>query len=156
MAAYCDATDLLLGDIPLPQSTPAFINAAGDEIDIRLGVNYQLPIANDAERALLILKRISILIASGRLMMAASAHAEDQQVNAYGTYLLKQGHELLDAVAAGEITLPEVPKLEEYTEGNAPSILNEDDFPAIDLFYGFTSRGESWNQFIPGQRRSLL
>lgn len=154
MASYCEVADLLLGDISLPSNVDAFVSAAGDEIDMRLGVNYVMPVPSDAPAVtLLALKNINVLIASGRLMMSMTAHAEDSQANAYGAYLLKEGHELLMQVATGELVLPGLDPLPVHAEGNAPSVTQEDASSAIDTFYGFAMRNEWWNQFVPGTPR---
>lgn len=153
---YCEVADLLLGDIPTPSNVDSFISAAGDEIDMRLGVNYILPVPSDAPAVTrLTLKRIAILLASGRLMMAYTSHSEDTAANAYGVYLLREGHDLLNLVMSGEIVLPGLDKLPEYTDGNAPGLVQEDSDSPLDVFYGFAMRDEWWNRYYPGKPRTF-
>lgn len=126
-----------------------FIQAATDEIDATLGVQFTLPIdfgaAGVDPSVELILKRLAVLLATGRLIMAQAVGAEDTTTHAYGTYLLREGRALLQAIDEGTTVLIGVSRRPEYaTSGNGPSIVQEDSESAMDAFYGFATRGESF------------
>lgn len=150
--AYCEPDDLLFGDIPIsPSNQVRWIGAAEDEINQRLGVLYVLPPGSGASAtALLILKRLAILVATGRGMMAQPAAGEDNGVNAYGRYLLDDAEKIFCDVISGELDLIGVDKLPELiSSGNAPSVVMEDSVAAVDAFYGFATRGE-YTLYTPG------
>ncbi len=150
---YCERGDLLIGDLPLPANmAEGFIQAAVDEIDSVLGVNYILPIdtALADPTADLTLKRIAVLLASGRLIMAQATGSEDEGVHAYGMYLLREGKDLLCKVESGALPLIGVTKREEYADtGNTPYIKQEDSVSPIDAYYSTVSRG-IFKRFVPG------
>lgn len=143
---YCEESDLLTGDMPLNSAmAQGFIQAATDEIDSSLGVNYNLPIdlAAADPTVELYLKRVCALIASGRLVLAQATASEEQGVHAYGMYLLREGKELLVAASMGEMVLVGVPKRTEYANsGSGPAIIQEDLVAPVDAFYAFAMRGE--------------
>jgi hypothetical protein len=150
--SYCTPDDLLFGDMSVSSSNAVrWISAAEDEINQRLGVMYVLPPAPPAEElTLLLLKRLAVLTATGRGMMAQPAAGEDNGVNAYGRYLLEDAEKLFYALLSGETILPGVDKQSELiASGNAPSVVTEDSVAAVDAFYGFATRGE-YTLFTPG------
>lgn len=148
--AYCAVPDLLVGDLPISiQSGEQFINAASDEIDMKLAGEFTWPHSPLSVQAQLILKRMNVLIGTGRLIMAQAVGSEDTGTHAYGTYLLREGQMLLAAVIGGDVVLDDVPKHPTTTTGNAPSIVYEDSQSAVDVFYGFAMRGET-NTWQPG------
>lgn len=151
---YCEVTDLLVGDMPLNATMAnGFIQAAQDEIDSSLGMTYTLPLdlAAADPTVELYLKRTCALLASGRLILAQATAAEDEGVHAYGMYLLSEGKQLVAAVASGDMELMGVTKRAEYaSEGNGPSIIQEDTYSPVDTFYAFASRGETSAYFRPG------
>lgn len=151
---YCAEADLLVGDMPVnPASAAGFIQAATDEIDSALGVNYALPIDLTAADATveLYLKRVAALLATGRLILAQSVGSEDQSTHAYGRYLLEEGKMLLREISTGDMVLYGVPRRDEFlTAGNGPSIQQEDQFSPIDAFYSYAMRGNANAYFRPG------
>lgn len=141
---YCSAPDLLIGDLPITgDSAELFIQAAAEEIDMQLASEFlwppTIPLVPQTE---LILKRINVLIGTGRLVMAQAVGAEELSTHAYGTYLLREGQSLLAQVMCGELVLEGIDKNPLHTTGNAPSITNEDSIAGVDAFYGFAMRGE--------------
>lgn len=92
---YCSKDDLEITGVRLPQllSAEGAVADASDEIDASIGSLYVTPIAldeNDPEKRqdTLLLKSICKSLASGRLLLAASAGGEQTQVHAYGRYLV--------------------------------------------------------------------
>jgi hypothetical protein len=149
---YCEPGDLLFGDMSIsPTNAVRWIQAAEDEINQRLGVIYVLPPGPGASvNALLTLKRLAILVATGRGMMAQPAAGEDNGVNAYGEYLLRDAEKLFCDLIDGTLDLIGVDKLPELaTSGNAPTVVWEDSVAPVDAFYGFAVRGE-FTTYTPG------
>lgn len=150
--AYCVKADLLVGDMPVSDAAATqFINIATDEIDSRLGVRYVMPLTGGADpHATLAVKRVCILLATGRLLMAHAVGGEDQQVNAYGLYLLREADSLLRGLELGEPPLVGVdvrPGLE--STGTGPVVLQQDLVSPIDSFYGYATTGVI-TPYLPG------
>jgi len=150
--AYCESSDLLFGDLPISSENKVrWINAGADEIDRRLGHIYVLPPGSSADpHALLVLKQLNVLVSTGRGMMAQPAAGEDNGVNAYGEYLLRDAENIFKCILDGDIDLIGVEKREEFAvSGNAPTVVYEDSISAVDAFYGFAVRGET-TRYTPG------
>lgn len=107
--AYCEVTDLLTGNVPVPANLnpTKFVSDAADEIDSQIGFNYETPVSLDSlERpASLLLKRINVWLATGRLLMAADSGGEDTHLHQYGEYLVREASAALKAIADGSILL---------------------------------------------------
>ena len=142
VGAYSAVADLYKGDIPLQaqhgDGTQA-IKAAADDIDAQIGHIYVTPIVlpEDAQYrpTRLLLKKINNLLASGRLMLDMTAAGEDDNLNAYGLSMLREGLKLLGQVQSGSIVLAGAPRLDEGI--GAPGILihNEDAVSLVEQFY---------------------
>lgn len=114
--AYCVTADLLIGDISTSaQLDPVkYVNDAADEIDSKIGFRYATPVpttgADAAPRpVLLLLKRLNSHLASGRLILAATISANQEELNAYGASLVNDAQITLEAIASGEQRLPGAP-----------------------------------------------
>lgn len=153
---YSETGDLLTGNIPLPGAlVPAkFIDDAADEIDGALGHLYVTPFVLDVNDpavrpSALVLKRISNLLASGRLIMAADAGGQDQQLHAYGLSLIQEAHAALTKLRESSDTLPGAEPLPPVDDPNAtvrgPRILNEDDHSHVAAFYEYVDPGRLVN-----------
>lgn len=132
---------MLLGDISFTAPEKArFLTDAHNEVDEELGYVYSLPLGPlpFSTHVALILKRTTILIASGRLILDRDAAGEDLSLHAYGRSLLDEGRERLRAMRSGGIDLIGVTKLEiQATDGNAPSIFQGDTYSGVDAFYSW-------------------
>lgn len=111
MSTYCESEDLLLGNVPIPESAGRYIQDAADEMDSLLGLRYVTPVILDVNipvqrPAFLLLKRINSWLASGRLLMALDAAGEDDQVHQYAKRLVDDALAGLRMLTEGEITLP--------------------------------------------------
>lgn len=144
--AYSSTTDLLTGNIPpfVDGADEKYVNDAADEIDSAIGHIYQTPIdvtdvpENPVTRpARLLLKRISNWLASGRLMMAAAAGSQQQEVHQYALKLVNDATEALNAIASGDVPLAGAPRIGEVGEESftGPQIYNEDEESAVEAFY---------------------
>lgn len=148
--AYCEPADLLVGDMPVSEPrAQAFIAAAAEEMDMRLGTVYTVPFQGLLPAAEIALKRVNVLIATGRLVMAQSVATEDYSPNAYGTYLMREGRDLLEGMVNATVLLPGAEPLPGAGSFRGPTVINEDTVSAVDAFYGFAMRGES-TEYRPG------
>lgn len=108
---YCAEADLLIGDISVSaQLSPAkYVADAADEIDSKIGFRYLTPVPTTAPRpVLLLLKRLNSHLASGRLILAATISANQEELNSYGASLVNDAQLTLEALASGEMVLPGV------------------------------------------------
>lgn len=149
MAAYCDKTDLLTGDIPLAGKYgdgTSFCNFAADEIDGQIGHLYITPVVFDNSTpektaynrpASLLLKKINILLASGRIILDMAAGGEDVALHAYGASMVSEAIALLNQVSSGKIDLYGAPLLnaKDDDENTAVSIKQQDPYSLVEGFY---------------------
>lgn len=146
--AYCAVGDLRLGDIAYPSylgTKEQRIQGAAKEIDTAIGhiyvtpVDIPDPIPNDATRpSYLALEKINWLIASGRIILDMAAAGEQDNLHAYGKSMLKEGLDMLCAIASGEVKLPGVetlPTPEGQINYTGPVIQNEDPESLVEAFY---------------------
>ncbi len=110
---YCSNEDAgyLFGNIPAPSTIGAYVQAAGDEMDSRLGLRYVTPIVLDDNNpkqrpAFLLLKRINSWLAAGRAILALDAGGEDDQLHQYGKKLVDDSLMAVDQIVDGSILLP--------------------------------------------------
>lgn len=139
MTAYCDPDDLLVGDVSVdPLELDKFINSAYEDITASLGHVYVTPIDSSSleEHVQLLLKKINVLIASGRFLMSRSMDRDE--TDPYATSLLREGRGLLKQIETGQLLLSGVTRTVGAAEGNAPTITNHDARSAVDTFYGET------------------
>jgi phage gp36-like protein len=141
--SYCLVTDLLTGKIPTPTylDTQKVVDDAADEMDSYFGSIYVTPIvlneSTPAERPWrLLMKRINVHLASGRLIMAAASGNQDDQVHAYAQYLVRSAEKVLQQIQSGEIQIPfQSPAAGTVTFATAPIINNLDDESNVEAFY---------------------
>ena len=114
--SYCEEDDLLLGQISTrlpPTIAPAdFIENATNEINAKLGFTYAVPFVEPtdggAEPQLPLhqwnlLRDIAAKLASGRIILAATAANQESTIHAYGFYLVKDAEVSLMAIANGDV-----------------------------------------------------
>jgi hypothetical protein len=117
------------------------VQDAADEIDSKIGFVYTTPIPVDEAAATprpvkLLLKRINAHLASGRLILAATVAAEDEQLNAYGARLVADAELAIAQIASGQITLDGVPAGNQNLPPKpSPLLLNGDTESMVDAFY---------------------
>lgn len=155
MPAYSSVNDLLTGNVPTPVALDPqkYVDDAANEIDSKIGFVYETPVdisptSPVARPAILLLMRLNNFLASGRLLMAASAGQEDSQIHAYGWSLVKDATLALDAIARGEVTLDGAEKLPiEGQKVTTPLIYNKDEESNVEAFY---DRIANPNYYYPG------
>lgn len=140
--AYCNRTDLLLGDIPVGSTVniDAYITSAAEEINIKVGQRWQVPVSPQNIPAnyttIKFFKRMNAQLATGRLLMSLSANIERDKVHAYATRLINEVQAALKSLVAGEIILPSMSLLEGPDFNPAPVLFgNQDAVSGVDAFY---------------------
>lgn len=157
--AYCTVDDLLIGDISTSAelSPVKYVNDAADEIDSKIGFRYDTPIPVSSPRpVLLLLKRLNSHLASGRLILAATISANQEELNAYGASLVNDAQLTLEAIASGQMFLPGAPAnpdLPPPPSADDPSTLpalisNLDEVSQVEAFYDAATR-DSLGGFYP-------
>jgi hypothetical protein len=155
--AYCVKEDLLTGDIPLAGKYgdgTSFVNFAADEIDGQIGHIYVTPIEYadpsdpKARPAQLLLKKINVLLASGRIILDMAAGHEDDSLHSYGNSMLREGISLLKMISNRQIDLYGATKLTEETESDdtAITVIQDDPYSLVESFYTMYSR-PAWAGF---------
>lgn len=154
--AYCEITDLLVGDIPLASKYgdgQGFVDLAADEMDAEIGHIYVTPVVFDetsqaklaaARPSKLLLKKINTLLASGRIIMDMAAGGEDRSLHEYGASMWKEASELLEKICNGKINLV-APRVGDDDEATKPqntkvSIVQDDPYSLVEDFYTRYSR----------------
>lgn len=139
--AYCEAGDLLLGNIPTQSvDSEKYVNDACDEIDSKLGFMYATPIVVDEapqnRPTRLMLKRLNVWLASGRLIMALDSGGQDDQLHQYALYLVSEATKTLEAILNGEIVLPGVDPASPDSTGivTGPQQVNGDDYSLVEAY----------------------
>ena len=145
--AYCTQNDLLLGDVQVSDTVDknVYVNDAADEIDMAIGHLWATPvdvlnISPVARHSKLLLKRINLSIATGRLVLSLNA-GRDDRLHAYGLRMLTEGLTYLAKIVSGEILLDGAPRPEGTPDLNpGVMIVNQDELSAVDAFYDRTMR----------------
>lgn len=143
--SYCETTELLVGDIPLPKGLrpQQYVDSAANEIDMSIGFIYETPvnIAEDSpvvRPARLLLKETCIKLASGRLILAMSTVAQRTELHAYGRRLVDEALAIIRQIASGEIILTGAARVETEdptSDFTGPQIHNVDAESNVEAFY---------------------
>jgi hypothetical protein len=140
--AYITASALLLGDIQISPTVDRelYVAEAADEIDSAIGHLYETPV-NVLEtgpvlrHSRLLLKRINMLIATGRLVLALNIGDTDK-LHAYGAKMLTEGLTLLQRITDGQVALDGAPRpVGDEDAAPGATIVNYDELSAVDAFY---------------------
>lgn len=167
--AYCEPSDLILGDIVLPTwLVPAdWVNLAADEIDSKLGFIYKVPLeavtppgggfAGLAVHEQKLVKGINYKLASGRIILALDSGGEDTTLHAYGLSLVREATNELMQLANGNVQFPDA-ALNANTAPNGPSVTpgvaNGDEMSLVDAWSNTVLRGEPQSVY-PGQGKPV-
>lgn len=142
--AYCEVTDLLVGNVPLPAYVDAqkFVDDAADEIDTHICQLYLTRVdvtdPTDTSRvAKLFLKRVNAHLASGRLLLSVAAPEEQKQLHAYAKSMVAESLLALEGVESGEYILEGAIPAEGLTEvpQSKALISNLDPESQVEAFY---------------------
>lgn len=142
---YSLDTEIKLGEIPLPTyiNKTLLLQDAADEIDSFIGFLYDTPVdmletGPVARPARLLLKRISIALVTGRLVLEIAASGEDVALHAYGVRLLREAHDALEQIRTGVIRLDGailLPNEDGVDNPTGPLIANVDSASLVETFY---------------------
>ncbi len=142
MAAYCEESDLLTGNIPTHEyiDQPSYIQMAANEIDAALAMRYLVPVVVPAlpmyAATPLMLKTINLKLASGRIITAAASSAEQTEVHAYGLMLIREALEQLRMISTGDYILPGAPQVTMPGTATKPvMVTNVDPESQVEAFY---------------------
>lgn len=144
MPTYSSDADLMLGEIPLPRyiDKEKVIQEATDEIDSHIGFAYKTPVDMTengpvARPARLLLKRIAAHLSSGRIIMAIDSSGQDDELQAYGIYLIREAQKELKSIVNGGIELTGAERAPRSESGRvtAPLINNIDPYSQVEAFY---------------------
>ncbi len=140
MAAYSLVTDLLIGDVQLGALLDAqmFVNDAADEMNVRIGMVYDLPLpVSMPVHIRTLLKMINNRIASGRLIMSAAVGGQMRELHAYGESLVRDAYADLEKILNGTIPLDGAVVKENGNQSLGPSIISGDAYSAVTAFERF-------------------
>ncbi|MDN5746334.1 MAG: hypothetical protein L0H31_14625 [Nocardioidaceae bacterium] len=157
---YCDAEDVMLGDIQVPRSASVedYIRSAADEMDSWIGQVYKIPIQFDAMNPahaadVLLLNKLNAHLATGRLLLMAAAGHADGHLQAYGKALIDDVQKELARITAGrtEIEAGELIKEDPNPLDMSPiQATNRDSTSLVGQFYGedgtTAKRAREWFQ----------
>lgn len=125
-------------------SPAAFVQAASDEMDSKLGSIYVVPIdvSTVQNYVWLRLKNINLKLASGRLLMAMDAAGEHTALHSYGSSLVSEAMQDLACIVGGRDELAGAPRVANPSsvDGDGPTILNADRQSGVDAFYDYVNR----------------
>jgi len=148
-----EVSDLLTGNIRLSDDldTDAFLADASSEMTARIGIVYDVDALDVSTLDTYIqelLKLIEVRLASGNIILeSAGGTSQDDELNAYGMYLVGLAREALNAIVNGELDLGAPVKVD---GGNrAPHVVDGDTESAVDIFSDFTMAGKD-GYWIPG------
>ena len=158
MAAYCTPNDLLLSaNLPVPVGfdKQKFVQDAADEIDTSIGSLYKTPVSFDTAEdqetyavTITFLKQLNARLATGRLIMALDATGQDQQLHAYGLFLLKEVQSILAQIKDRDIVLegaPINPRDPSVYDEPGPRVYQLDAFSGVEAFYGIVQNPLVYN-----------
>jgi hypothetical protein len=132
-------------------SKEQYVNDAADEIDSKIGFVYETRVdTSDTSTVVkpvrLLLKRLNVFLASGRLLMAAAAAKEETQVHAYALSLVREAEATLEMIAKGQLPLDGALKVDAGTTENltGPMQYNKDTESNVDAFYDRIANPRYW------------
>lgn len=136
---YSTAQDLMFGSIPVPADVDKWITVADDEIDAGVGRLYVTPLTFPGDTVsrpgMLLIKRASAMLATGRAIMAIDSGSQEDNLHQYAAYLVKQGCKIIEDIVDGELTLPGVQLVNPESATTAPKIYNVDASSAVEDFF---------------------
>jgi len=151
MARWEGATknDLLLGDAHLPTAVDPdkYLDLARSEIDAFVGITYQLPLPPLPNHLVGFFRTMHAKLASGRLLLAQAAVAQDRELHAYGLYLVKQAEADMAKVGTTYQIVGATPR--EVEGDRTPSISNPEERSPWDAYEEYVHspnqlRGALW------------
>lgn len=152
---YCEPTDVVLGNIPVPRfmTIEDQVNKASDEIDATVGQVYTLPLnlslgSPDA----LLLKKVNSDLAAGRIILSAAGGGEDTRLHNYGIYLVREAQKTLSSILSGATILETATKIVRENEAKfSEFVQNKDSQSFVEGFYSSNGTAAGLgNHILPG------
>lgn len=146
MAAYSLVSDLLIDDLTVSQTFPKqkYVDDAADEMNIKIGTRYDLPIDLNtlSVPSRLRLKRINNYLASGRIVLRLAISSEQTKLHELGATWIKEALDALEAIACGKDDLLLVDgtpiETDPYLDVSVgPIVTNVDAASPVDSFYDY-------------------
>lgn len=151
---YCETTDLLISGIAMsPEvNVQSYVQDAADQIDSAIGFRYETPIditvdSSVVRPAILLLKRINVLLASARLLMRLDYGNEGNRPNQLAMEWLKEAVDALKAIVDGKVDLEGAVLQQGVEDSSGPLIFNEDSDSLVATFYQRVQRRSYWDHF---------
>ena len=155
--AYIDPDQVQahLGDMAVSSTIQldAVAADAADEMNVRLGERYVVPLDLDAAALLphhrRLVEQINARLAAGRLIMAIASPSEDRDLHNYGKYLVDLAMGDLDLIVSGRVLLGGQEDSAVTTDPDAwrgPSIFNQDEESGVEA-YVESFYGGNWNSW---------
>jgi hypothetical protein len=162
--AYCEVSDLVLGDLAMPRgvSKEEWVAKGADEIDAYLGQIYRLPLDLDPNipphrQDLLLLNKINSFLSSGRLLLMIALANEDNSVHAYGKSLVDEATRELARITAGRTVIEGADLLVETSEDEMlPIVTNRDSGSYLDAFYNSSGTAQQAAAYYAGRNAGIL
>lgn len=147
---YCETNDLLYnGDTLVNVDEQLYVDMAADEMNAELGKQYVVPVDVGAPGVptwvALELKKINVLIATGRLQQALANG--DMAILKYGGDLIKEGQMCLAVLVNQDLGI--TPNVGTFVV-TAPGVSNPDFDSGVTAFEDFAMRHRSNRWFHPG------
>lgn len=142
---YSSVESMLLGDMGVGPDVDKenFVEDAANEIDSKIGHIYETPLnlaaGGLARHSALLVTKISNHLATGRLILALGIGGEEDDLHAYGIYLVREALADLDRIATGLVSLTGAVPVTGTTlpsgTDTAPAVINKDETSPVDAFY---------------------
>lgn len=146
--AYSTRADLLTGDVQFGSTIDPdkYVGDAADEMNVRIGMVYELPLPALASHLQTLLVLINNRLASGRLIMAAATASQDRNLHAYGQSLVELAFADLSDILNGTIVLDGATRKVDESRNLGPSITNFDDVSSVDVMEAamYPTPGTEW------------
>ena len=146
MTAYSAVSDLLIDDLTVSASFPKqkYVDDAADEMNIKIGKRYDLPIDVNSlsQPSRLLLKRINNYLASGRIILRLAISSEQTKLHELGAAWVKEALDALCEIAEGKsdlvLTDGSVLETDPYLDTQVgPKTTNVDDSSPTDSYYEY-------------------
>lgn len=148
----------MLGDLKVGQAANAqrFVDDAADEIDSVVGVRYTTPLNISiltsppgtgsfvlTRPSALIIKRVSRMLSTGRLLMGVHAASEEDGIHEYGKALVNEALAWLVQIRNGEVQLDGAEPVLDANVAAGPVTVNYDATSGVDAFYDRVMKPEN-------------
>jgi len=141
---YMTSSEVSFGDMPLPSwvDLEGVVQQAANDMDAVIGLRYKLPLRLNPEDPnhrpiLLMLNKINRYLVIGRVVIDAAIGHEDNSLQAYGNYHIRQAEAALKQIGDGKVEIPGAELLPSLIDDRrtGPMIFNKESRSLVDAFY---------------------